>query len=82
MKTIVLMLLAALAGCTSSSTPLADVYSIKSENGVQQYAITCAGLLGGWRTCSHRAAEVCEGKEVKVLGVKEHGVITFICEAA
>ncbi|KUZ22778.1 hypothetical protein [Burkholderia ubonensis] len=82
MKTAVLILVAVLAGCTSSSTPSADVYSIESEDGVQQYGITCSGASGGWKACSRRAAEVCDGKEAKVLGVKERGAIAFICEAA
>ncbi|WP_156441805.1 hypothetical protein [Burkholderia sp. MSMB1078WGS] len=82
MKTVVLILVVALAWCTSLSKPSADVYSVESERGVQQYGIICSGSLGGWKACSRRAAQVCDGKEAKVLSVKERGAIVFTCEAA
>ncbi len=79
MKYIPLVLVVILSGCGSSVTPFTDFYSTKDDSGLQHYRITCSGLLGGWKACSHRAAKVCEGKDVKVLGVKERGAITFMC---
>ncbi|AOJ03760.1 hypothetical protein WS70_17670 [Burkholderia mayonis] len=81
MKYIALLLVAALAGCSSYSTPLTDIYSIRAEDGVQRYRVTCSGLLGGTEVCKRSATVICEKSRVKVVGEPEPSAITFMCEA-
>lgn len=81
MKYTVLLLAAALAACSYSSTPLTSTHSIKAENGVQRYRVACAGLLGGKGACDHRAEEICREVGKKPVGKFENDAFIFQCAA-
>ncbi|AOJ72641.1 MULTISPECIES: hypothetical protein [Burkholderia] len=82
MKFIVLLLVTALAGCSSFSTSRTNIYSIRAEDGIQRYRVTCSGLFGGMEACRQRAAEVCEASHVVKIGPQEPAAVTFMCEAS
>ncbi|WP_152603312.1 MULTISPECIES: hypothetical protein [Burkholderia] len=59
-----LILLALLAGCSSTAGPAYSVWSIDLPNGGKSYRVDCYGLLEGAEVCRRKAAEICDKKPV------------------
>lgn len=81
MKYTVLLLAAALAACSYSSTPLTNTYSIKSEDGIHRYQLTCGGLFGGKGSCERQAEKICGETGQKPVGKFKNDVMLFQCGA-
>lgn len=81
MKYLALLLVAVLAGCSSSSTPLTNDYSIKTDSGVQRFRVACSGLLGGKDVCLRRAKAICGEQSVSLVGTPERDAMIFQCAA-
>lgn len=59
-RIIVLIVLLALAGCTTS-------VKTRAVRGVSGIEIDCSGLGSGWEKCHKRAARECKGAGYKVV---------------
>ncbi len=54
----------AVTGCTSSSGPMFNAYSVNMANGVQIYKVECGGLFESSKTCMKVAQRICGDKGV------------------
>jgi len=63
----VLLVVAALAGCSSASGPMFSADNVTLSNGEQAYRVGCHGLLGGESVCRKKAEEICGDKAVRTL---------------
>lgn len=59
-KVIVVLLLVALAGCTTNA-------KTRAVRGVSGIEVDCSGLGSGWEKCHKRAAKECKGNGYKVV---------------
>ncbi|WP_130929863.1 hypothetical protein [Pseudomonas sp. Sample_20] len=59
-KLLVVAVVLALAGCTTS----AKTHAVRGVSGIE---VDCSGLGSGWEECQKRAAKECKGKGYKVI---------------
>lgn len=59
-KLLVVAVVLALAGCTTS----AKTHAVRGVSGIE---VDCSGLGFGWEKCQKRAAKECKGKGYKVI---------------
>ncbi len=59
-KLLVVAVVLALAGCTTSA-------KTRAVRGVSGIEVDCSGLGSGWEKCQKRAAKECKGKGYKVI---------------
>jgi len=59
-KLLVVAVVLALAGCTTS----AKTHAVRGVSGIE---VDCSGLGSGWEKCEKRAAKECKGKGYKVI---------------
>lgn len=59
-KLLVVAVVLALAGCTTS----AKTHAVRGVSGIE---VDCSGLGSGWEKCQKRAAKECKGKGYKVI---------------
>lgn len=55
----------AVTGCSTSSGPTFNAYSVDMANGVQIYKVECGGLLESAATCMKVAERICGDKAVR-----------------
>ena len=79
----------ALAGCSSSSGPTFDAYSVALPNHQQAYQVRCDGLFNSKSTCESKAREICGNAQVNPLQAiapyssgSDTRLLTFECAAA
>ncbi|KVC52016.1 hypothetical protein WS58_03770 [Burkholderia pseudomultivorans] len=58
---------------------MTNTYSIKSEDGVPRYRVTCGGLFGGKGSCERQAVNICKDGGRKPDGKFDNGAMTFQC---
>ncbi|MXN75245.1 OmpA family protein [Burkholderia sp. 4701] len=69
-KSVMLLGLAWLAGCSSASGPTYSNYAVTLANGEPAYRVTCYGLLEGRGACRKQADEICKGQPVRMLSAE------------
>lgn len=87
-----LIVIGALAGCSTASGPTFNANQIQTANGVQVYRVECHGLFEGVAACVKHAQEICGDKPAYKLetmdrlrapseNVNDPRVLTFQCGA-
>ncbi|WP_310066871.1 hypothetical protein [Paraburkholderia caledonica] len=54
-----------MSGCTATSGPSFNAYSVDASNGVRTYRAECHGLLESAATCTKVAQHICGDKSVQ-----------------